>query len=371
MKICIIAFGITHYYYPDGSPGYGGSEVQAAFLAEALTSIGQDVTLVVADLDADKALPHRAVNAFHADRGVRVLRFFHPRLSGMLRALESADADIYYQRNTSGATGIAAIFCRKQSRVFVYGAGSDTDFSFTKSRLDNLRDRFLYYMGIKMADGIVVQNRYQEKLCLEKLGKPAKMISNGVKIVDSLSSSPRDLVVWVGAIRRVKGPELFLELARRLPDTRFVMIGGDTPTEKSFAERVVESSRRLDNLTLTGRLSTSDVAEYLKRAALLVNTSEVEGFPNAYLEAWNYGVPVVSLSDVDGLIEQEGLGVVCKDIDEMEHVLASLTTDRGKLKVMAGNARLLVRERFSSEALAREDVTFFENLRRERRGARK
>ena len=45
------------------------------------------------------------------------------------------------------------------------------------------------------------------------------------------------------------------------------------------------------------------------RAKVLVNTSDVEGFPNSYLQAWIRGVPVVTLIDPDGVIEREGLGV--------------------------------------------------------------
>jgi len=58
--------------------------------------------------------------------------------------------------------------------VLVYGAGSDTDFSFRNARMDNFRDRVFFYTGLKLAHGVVVQNEYQ-KLAYEKKHRGAEV----------------------------------------------------------------------------------------------------------------------------------------------------------------------------------------------------
>ncbi len=245
MKICIVSLNIVPYLQNDPQAHYGGAEVQAAFLARALSTNGQKVSMVVSNLGQGMSFPHDAENAFHTADGLRGLRFFHPRLTGTLHALERAEADIYYQRNAGMITGVTAMFCRRHRKVFVYGAGSNTDFSFRTARVKGLRDKGLYYVGLKLADGFVVQNNHQKDICLQNIKRPVAVIPNGVQPSDNELPADRKLIVWVGALRRVKRPELLLELAGRMPHERFLVVGGSIGTERGFARRIELSESRV------------------------------------------------------------------------------------------------------------------------------
>ncbi|MEE9270363.1 MAG: glycosyltransferase family 4 protein [Candidatus Krumholzibacteria bacterium] len=362
MKICIVSLGIVPYYRHDQETLYGGAETQAAFVADALASSGLQVTLVVSSLTPEASLPHAAENAFSASDGVPGLRFWHPRLTGILKALQRAAADVYYQRNAGMVTGLTAMFCRRKGKVFVYGGGSDTDFSFRDVLIPGLRDKALYHLGLKLAHGIVVQNRSQEERCLRRVKKPVRIIPNGVNLPDGDDSQRKDLILWVGAIRRVKQPELFLELARRLPDMRFVLVGGPSGNEKNFAQEIMRAAESLPNLELPGHTSHDKLLQYLQRTVVLVNTSRFEGFPNAFLEAWSYGVPVVSTNDVDGLIEREQLGGICRDVEGMRALVSSLAADPQRSRETGDRARSVIAERFSASIIAGKYRNFFEEL---------
>jgi len=259
-------------------------------------------------------------------------------------------------------TGVTALYCRRKGRVFVYGAGSDTDFSFRTPRLHGLRDRILYYTGIKLADGVVAQNKVQEELCRRNLKKAAQVIPNGVALGGAAESACDGRIVWVGALRRVKRPELFLELAKRLPDLRFVLIGGAIGTEEAFAREIEARAAHIPNVEATGRVPHEAVQDHLRRAALLVNTSAVEGFPNVYLEAWRSGVPVVSFNDVDGLIAEERLGAICRDTNEMAEQIRALSDRPDERDAMGRRAVGVIRERFSPAVIVKSYVAYFEQL---------
>jgi glycosyltransferase involved in cell wall biosynthesis len=109
---------------------------------------------------------------------------------------------------------------------------------------------------------------------------------------------------------------------------------------------------------MMGRRPHDEVSSVLSRAALLVNTSEVEGFPNAYLEAWNHGVPVVTFNDVDGIIAANRIGVVVASLEQMVNTVRTLEPAAAR-SAMGDAGRRYVAERFSPERLGAQYVDFF------------
>jgi glycosyltransferase involved in cell wall biosynthesis len=61
---------------------------------------------------------------------------------------------------------------------------------------------------------------------------------------------------------------------------------------------------------------------------VLVCTSDREGFPNVFLQAWQAKCPVVSLTiDPDGVIEKYDIGRVSRNLDTMTADVDRLMTD--------------------------------------------
>jgi glycosyltransferase involved in cell wall biosynthesis len=110
----------------------------------------------------------------------------------------------------------------------------------------------------------------------------------------ALPSQPRErTALSVGAIDHgtlvQKGQLPFVEAARELPDTRFVMAG------RWLDDAVTELRRRAGpNVELSGWLSDEELLDAYRRAAVYVQASRHEGFGLAVAEAMLAGcVPVV------------------------------------------------------------------------------
>jgi glycosyltransferase involved in cell wall biosynthesis len=355
MKVCILALNIVPYYRR-------GAEVQTDVLAAAFESAGADVELIVSDLPGGVQLPFPSLNAYHSRAGLPGLRFFHPRLSGIIDALERSNADVYFQHCAGMVTGITAWFCKKHGKPFVYFAGSDSDFSYRDVVMTNIRDKFLFFWGMKNATAIVAQNEQQAQLCRTKFQKETTVIPTAVALSRSGGEDIDGSIVWAGSLREIKRPDMFLELARRLPDMRFVLIGGGIPSSPSYGREITSEAAQLPNVTVTGHIGRDELETYLDRASLLVNTSSFEGFPNAFLEAWTRYTPILSFVDVDGLIEDENVGVVCRDLNDLVAQVTRLTGDEHERMEMGRRARRLIESRFAAPVIAREYLRLFDEL---------
>jgi glycosyltransferase involved in cell wall biosynthesis len=66
----------------------------------------------------------------------------------------------------------------------------------------------------------------------------------------------------------------------------------------------------IPNLELLDPLPHRELSRLIAGAAAVVNTSAYEGMPNAFLEAWAHGVPVLTLQfDPDSIVARNGLGI--------------------------------------------------------------
>ncbi len=99
------------------------------------------------------------------------------------------------------------------------------------------------------------------------------------------------------------------------------MIGGSSTAESAWFDQLATQASDLSNVEFLGFQTLSRVEKRLDQAKLLVNTSEHEGFPNTFPQAWSRGIPVLSFVDPDNLIKQERLGWAVESLDQMVQVI--------------------------------------------------
>jgi len=331
----------------------GGESVQQTLLAKALAARGHRVSMVCTDhgqRDGGRIDGVTLYKAYRPDAGLPLLRFIHPRWSALWRALARADAHIYYTSCAGMLAGLLAMFCRLHGRRFVFRTASDSDCDPRTLLIRYARDRKLYTYGLRRADAVLVQSQQQAEQLARNFDLQAEVA--GMLVETPAASPERDIdLLWVSNVRQVKRPDRMLALARAFPQARVHMVGGALPGEEALFEQTRAAAQALPNVTFHGRLPYWDANRMYDRARLFVNTSDVEGFPNAYLQAWIRGVPVVTFIDPDDVIERQGLGRAVTTLEAMQDTLAQWLADPRALADAAARCREYMAREFAPDTV--------------------
>jgi glycosyltransferase involved in cell wall biosynthesis len=310
----------------------GGAEVQQALLATGLAARGHTVSMISLDYGQREGEVVRGVRLLkmHApDAGVPVLRYLHPRLSSLWRAMRRADADLYYQRTSGALTGFVAAFALRHGRASVFAGAHDADFQPELSLIRYGRDRAVYRWGLRHVDRVIVQTQRQQALCRLHFGRESLRIDS-CHAHEGRPAAHDGVVLWVATAKSHKRPHLFLELAAALPQYRFRLVGGPAEgrEERHYFEELGRRAAQLPNVEQTGFVPVADVEQHFDGAAVFVNTSVGEGFPNTFLQAWSRGMPTVSFFDPQVECDGRPVGMVVPDLETMRAQVDRLMRDR-------------------------------------------
>ncbi len=333
MKVCII----SHFAYgamTGGASGHvGGVERQTTMLAKWLARRDHEVTLLTWDEGQASELEIDGVLVMKICRrgdGLPGLRFVYPRWTSLMRAMRRANADVYYQNCGDYVTGQVALWCRLRRRPFVYAVASEPDCDPRLPKLPSLRERLLYRYGLTHADRVIVQTHRQRSMLRDSFRLGAHVIPMpcpgpvDLPPIDRPTGQPR--VVWIGRFSHVKRLEVMLDVAAEAPEINFEVAG--TPEAKDdYSRGLFERVATLPNVTLRGAIGRHQMSDFYRGAVALLCTSEYEGFPNTFLEAWSLGVPVVSTVEPDALLSAGRLGLVGRSPKELAAALRRLAAD--------------------------------------------
>jgi glycosyltransferase involved in cell wall biosynthesis len=365
LKIGIVGLKSLDHLTGAEIPRYlGGIETQLATLAKGLACQGCEVSLITFDHgQADKLEVDgvRVLKSHDPGAGVRLVRAIHPRTSGLWRAMRRADADVWFQMGAGIETGQTAMVCRALGRSFVFGLASDANFgAHLRAGALGLEGK-AYQFGLKQAAPIIAQTRIQQNGLKAATGLDSTIIPMAIAPPAGIAEADaRPHVLWVGRIMPTKRLDWLLEAAKRCPEVVFDVVG--TPNGKSdYATRLMEEASQLPNVNVHGRAPASALANLYTGATLLACTSELEGFPTTFLEAWSLGVPVVTTFDPDGVVASHGLGQVAVDVNDFVSKLIFLLADSPRRENFAAAARQYYQSNHSIAEVSRRFREMFES----------
>jgi glycosyltransferase involved in cell wall biosynthesis len=325
LRVCFVAHNAFGALTGRASGHSGGVERQSSLWARWFAGRGHDVRLVTWDAGQEAGTRVAGVSVLklcRKDEGMPGLRFFHPRWTSLVRALDRADADVYHYMSHDAVLGQLALWCRRNHRALTY------------------------YVSSRTADRVMVQTRWQQSMLREHFRVDSTPLPMPCEEPVPAPSEPSEMrheagtrVLWVGRYSKEKRLEWLFDLARTCPDLHFDVAGAANESD-AYAEALTRQGRSLPNVTLHGRVSDpATLAGLYRKATVLCCTSAHEGFPNTFLEAWSHGVPVVTTFDPDGIVARLELGAAADDVSGLARGVRGLLESRDRLVRTSQNAR--------------------------------
>jgi glycosyltransferase involved in cell wall biosynthesis len=340
------------YLYASSNPSFaGGNERQQWLLARALARSGWKVC--VGSRNGSQSGECRIIE------GVE----FHDMKEGQYllesyRFLSSTRPDWLYWRGASHLLGPMVQIAHSLGVQTIFAAAFDTDVH-PRSALTRRQCWWpLYAWGLSMTERLFMQHgRQLEDLPSQWRAKALVVRSIAGKHGNFMPHSCREpYVAWVGMLRQPKRPDLLIEIAKRSPQVRYVVCGGAT-THRSplgYGEQVIDRLCGLANIEFHGQVSPEEAERIIGDAAVLLCTSDQEGFPNTFLQAWCHGTPVTTVQvDPDSIIKRLELGAVTSTVDATVDQLQRLLKSPEERQKIGARAREYIRSHHSEEVVVK------------------
>ncbi len=135
------------------------------------------------------------------------------------------------------------------------------------------------------------------------------------------------------------------------------------PRAQKLYDAVREEAATIANVHFHGPIPYAQISQFYERARICVSTSDIEGFPNSYLQAWAHGTPVVAFLDPDRLLARNGLGRAATSIEELCAGIQALTTDPHEWQGASLRSAQYIDSRFSAARMVAPYIEALSELR--------
>ncbi|WP_417851718.1 glycosyltransferase family 4 protein [Thalassoglobus sp.] len=259
-----------------------------------------------------------------------------------LPAVTQIDADLFltFGVQSFSATVIASAQATGRPAVLFLGSDGDLDENYLPGNkfVSVYRDSAdVCYWTIQNATQILCQTKFQQTRLKKLFQRESRQVQNPIdlddwdglsrkKIEPALHANLDRYALWIGRAESVhKRPQVLLEVAAQCPGVKFLMIMNRH--DEVFAAEIKKKAPA--NVSIVEKVPFPSMAAIFSRAAVLVNTSSLEGFPNTYLQAAASNVPIASLSVEQDFLSASNSGYFANgNVDELSGYVRDVWEER-------------------------------------------
>jgi glycosyltransferase involved in cell wall biosynthesis len=326
MRICLICVEIFAW------GKYGGFGRATRTIGRELAKRGHEVFAVVPRREGQGPVEQLD--------GMTVLSFPPRNLYASAALLRQVDAQIYHSCEPSFATYLASRHLPDRVHVVTCRDPRDwedwkTEFALpSRSRLRVVAN-YMYEngpfvrRGVQRADAVYTAAKclVPKAQAMYRLQTQPVFLPTPIPIPEAVTNASEPTVCFVGRLDRRKRPELFLSLAERFPEVKFIAVGASN--DKEWDRHLHERYGRLPNLDMRGfvdQFRGDELSRILSASWIIANTSAREGLPNSMIEAAAHRCAILSSVDPDDFAVRFGVHV--KDDDFASGLRYLLEQDR-------------------------------------------
>ena len=323
--------------------GYGGAEKSMTMIANGLSKIGYNVTLISFKdnnivYDIDNSVDYVFIEDKYNNKLANILL----RLKKLIIILNKIKPNIvisfwlqpaFFLSLISKYIGFKTIYAER-------GDPSDKEYTGFKGILRNIT--------FAKTDGFVFQTQGAKNYFKQSIKNRSIVINNPVYINYSdyeISTNRSNRIVNIGRLHEQKNQELlinsFSKIENKYPE--YVLeIYGDGHL-KTKLENQIEYLGLKDRVKLKG--TTNRILDEIKDASLFILSSDYEGMPNALMEAMSLGLPCISTDCSPGgareIINNGVNGIICRirNEEELSKSIMYMLDNKAEAERMAINAK--------------------------------
>lgn len=259
-----------------------------------------------------------------------------------------------------------AVFATLFTRTKAVGTERNNPYKYKASRFNTILRKLFYYL----CDGYIFQTQKSAHFFTKELKSRDIIIPNAIfnETVYELEPPERreKIICAVGRLTAQKRFDLlidaFASLAPRYPDYKLLIFG-----EGELRAELESQSARLglsDKVLLPG--TSPEAVRLVNRTSVFVLSSDMEGMPNALIEAMAMGVPSVSTRCDMGpeeLIEDgvNGLLVDTGSSEQLAAAIGKIIDSPSLAKTLSENGRRMIKTH-SIEAISETWLEFLEKI---------
>ncbi|MCF6240448.1 MAG: glycosyltransferase family 4 protein [Bacteroidales bacterium] len=366
IHICFFSPASYPFFYSDSQAIHGGAEFQMYLLA---TELAKNKNFSISFILGN----YGQKNRYCYKKNIQLIKGFklttHENLwSKFIKALRlfflyyKIKPDVIITTNAGSVVGLTAFYTKLSGKKYIYRSSSSIDVDGSWINSHKLMGK-IYSWGLKNTSLVLSQNAEHCHLLIKNHSIKTNILKNGF-VIETTHAQNKKYILWVSRYVEMKNPHLFLQLAKQIPNEKFVMICPYNPSDYKKWKELKNEADKILNLTFIEKVDFRKIQTYFNQAKIFVNTSDYEGFPNTFLQAAQGLTPIVSLNvNPDNFINEYQCGIFCNNgfsklIEETKKILQ----DSDKIKQMGKNAYRYLKENHDINIIGKQMEEIIYNL---------